>query len=57
MNIFKWADEYNWMADYLDAVRGYIYKITAVRDMRDHIPVYTTEGDFIGYIHRNPVTA
>lgn len=52
MNIFEYADDINWMADYMDMTTGNVYKISAVRDMKDHIPVYDFEGNYIGDVDR-----
>lgn len=53
MNIFEYADSIDWAADYMDMSSGRIYKISAVRDMRDHIPVYDYEGNYLGDVNKN----
>lgn len=51
MDIFKWADDYNWNADYYDFHTGYTYAITSAEN-KDQIPVYEGK-DLIGYVNRN----
>lgn len=45
MNIYKWAEEYNYAADYYDPASGYIYKVqdygVALRKLNEA----TTEAD------------
>lgn len=50
MDIFKWADDMHWLADYMDHNTGYIYAITEAEN-KDRIPVYDN-GILIGYVNR-----
>ena len=50
MDIFKYADSINWMADYFDYHTGYIYAITEATDT-NRIPVYEN-GVLIGFVNR-----
>lgn len=52
VDIFEYADSIGWAADYMDMTTGKIYKISAVRDMKDHIPVYDHDGTYLGDIDR-----
>ena len=52
MDIFKYADSIQWMADYYDHHTGYIYAITESKDTnRDRIKVYS-DGVLIGFVNR-----
>ena len=50
MAIYKWADEYNWNADYYDMHTGRTYGVTQYRDdpAMPGIPVYE-DGQLIGF--------
>ena len=51
MDIFKWADEHGWAADYMDMHSGYIYHIQNVLD-HDTIYVTDSENHLIGIFRR-----
>lgn len=51
MDIFKWADDNNWNADYLDSHTGYIYHIQNASS-KDEIFVTDTNGNLIGKVTR-----
>ena len=49
MDIYKYAEEYDYSADYYDMNSGRIYKITEAENHNGKIPVYTLEGEFLGF--------
>ena len=50
MDIYEFAEKYNYGADYLDLHTGYIYKCTEYSEELG-IPVYS-DGELIGYAKR-----
>lgn len=53
MDIFKWADDFSWLADYYDNKTGNIYKIQESREDRNKIRVVDTNGNTIKWVTRN----
>ena len=53
MDIFEWADEYEWLADYMDLTTNLIYKIRDAKDTdRTKMQVVDTDGVCVGYVTR-----
>jgi len=52
MDIFKWADDMNWLADYYDHHTGYVYHIQHASS-RDEIFVTDIDNRLIGKVTRN----
>jgi hypothetical protein len=53
MDIFKWADDNNWMTDYMDMNTGYVYHIQNASEDHNEIFVTDSEGHLIGKVTRN----
>lgn len=51
MDIYEFAEDLNYGADYYDTHTGYIYKCTEYTEDMPGIPVYK-DGTFIGYAKR-----
>ena len=51
MDIYKYAEEINYAADYYEMNSGRIYKITEAKDHDGKIPVIQ-DGQFIGFAER-----
>jgi hypothetical protein len=51
MDIFKYADDIDWKADYMDMNTYYTYAIIQAED-HDHIPVFNGSV-FLGVVVRN----
>lgn len=52
MDIYKYAEEYNYTVDYFDMHTGKIFKITEAQYHFGKIPVYDADGKFLGYAKR-----
>ena len=52
MDIFKWADDFSWLADYYDNKTGNIYKIIEAKENKSKIRVVDYTGHTIKYIYR-----
>lgn len=57
MDIYKYAEEINYAADYMDHTSCYIYAITEAKDNDGKIPVYDLDENnkkvFIGFAKKN----
>ena len=57
MDIYKYADEINWAADYMDNYTGKIYAITEAKDFDGRIPVYDLDENLnkvlVGFARKN----
>lgn len=49
MDIYKWAEEYDYLADYYDPHTGLIHKCTEAKYHDGKIPVYDAAGNFISF--------
>ena len=52
MDIFKWADDNNWMTDYMDMHTGYIYHIQNASE--DHNEIFVTDSQGVQLVYNLP---